>query len=203
MTPQPKIIPTDHVSGLFPGLANSAGPVGYRVIDSTALAEGQHTLAWIVSDSLGAAAGIGSRYFTVANSADAQPPVQGGAESGRRTESLSATPDNSSPLARQRPDGTVRLDLADDGGSRTIALKAMERLELTLDDGRTPCAGTWAGYLEDNGTLEPLPVGATMDPAGIFYWQPGPGFSGAFDLIFIRTACDGGNTKVRVRVTLA
>ena len=32
------------VSGLFPGLANSGGPVGYRVLDTTALAEGQHTM---------------------------------------------------------------------------------------------------------------------------------------------------------------
>jgi hypothetical protein len=30
------------VSGLFPGLANSGGPVAYRVLDTTALAEGQH-----------------------------------------------------------------------------------------------------------------------------------------------------------------
>ena len=95
LTPQPKIIPFDgstihvlvdgvpmgspiynlfrsDVSGLFPGLANSGGPVGYRVLDTTALAEGQHTIAWIVSDSVGAATGIGSRYFSVANSADAQ-----------------------------------------------------------------------------------------------------------------------------------
>ena len=95
LTPQPKIIPTDgstiqvyvdgvpqgnpiynlfrsDVSGLFPGLANSGGPVGYRVLDTTALAEGQHTIAWVVTDSQGAANGIGSRYFSVANSADAQ-----------------------------------------------------------------------------------------------------------------------------------
>ena len=95
LTPQPKIIPTDgstiqvyvdgvplgnpiynlfraDVAGLFPGLANSGGPVGYRVLDTTALAEGQHTMAWVVTDSQGAANGIGSRYFSVANSADAQ-----------------------------------------------------------------------------------------------------------------------------------
>ena len=46
--------------------------MGYRVLDTTALAEGQHTIAWVVTDSQGAANGIGSRYFSVANSADAQ-----------------------------------------------------------------------------------------------------------------------------------
>ena len=42
------------------------------MLDTTALAEGQHTIAWVVTDSLGEANGIGSRYFSVANSADAQ-----------------------------------------------------------------------------------------------------------------------------------
>ena len=102
LTPQPKIIPTDgstiqvyvdgvplgnpiynlfrpDVAGLFPGLANSGGPVGYRVLDTTALAEGQHTIAWVVTDSQGAANGIGSRYFSVANSADAQALALAGA----------------------------------------------------------------------------------------------------------------------------
>ena len=97
LTPQPAMIPTDgssiqvivdgapvgnptynlfrpDVSGLFPGLANTSGPVGYRALDTTALAEGLHTVSWTVSDSLGATSGLGSRYFTVANAADAQPP---------------------------------------------------------------------------------------------------------------------------------
>ena len=57
------------VSGLFPGLKNSGGPVGYRVIDTTALSEGVHTIAWVATDDAGKATGIGSRYFTVQNSA--------------------------------------------------------------------------------------------------------------------------------------
>ena len=57
------------VSGLFPGLANTGGPVGYRMIDTTALAEGHHTVSWTVTDSLGSTSGLGSRYFTVANAA--------------------------------------------------------------------------------------------------------------------------------------
>ncbi len=87
LTPQPKIIPTDgstihvmidgvsighpsynhfraDVSGLFPGLANSGGPVGFKAIDTTALAEGQHTIAWIVYDSLGAAPGSAAATST-------------------------------------------------------------------------------------------------------------------------------------------
>ena len=55
------------IATLFPGYANSSGAVGYRVIDTTTLANGLHTIAWSVSDSLGRAEGIGSRYFWVFN----------------------------------------------------------------------------------------------------------------------------------------
>jgi hypothetical protein len=55
------------IATLFPGLANSNGAVGYYVIDTTALANGMHTIAWGVTDNLGRAEGIGSRYFWVLN----------------------------------------------------------------------------------------------------------------------------------------
>jgi hypothetical protein len=87
---QPKIIPTDgstilvfidsssigsltstttrgRTSALFPGYANTDGAAGFKTIDTTALANGVHTIAWIATDNLGAAGGIGSRFFTVVN----------------------------------------------------------------------------------------------------------------------------------------
>jgi hypothetical protein len=253
LTPQPKIIPTDgstiqvyvdgvprgtatynlfrpDVSGLFPGLANSAGPVGYRVLDTTALAEGQHTIAWVVVDDQGAANGIGSRYFSVANSSDAQAALQGipsvtsppsdasatveaaesapaiavipGPDSGRRAASLAATPAVAAPVLAQRGEGPVRRLPASDEGKRAITLKALERVELTLGDATAACAGTWAGYLVDEEKLADLPVGAAIDPAGTFYWQPGPGFIGTFELLFLRTACDGSKSRVPVAITI-
>jgi hypothetical protein len=219
LTPQPKIIPFDgstihvlvdglsvgsptynqlraDIAALFPGLANSNGAVGFRAIDTTALAEGLHTIAWYVSDNQGAAAGIGSRYFTVSNSADG--PVQAaaaGAEAGRREESVSALPVvESTPL-----------------GSRHVRMRALDRLELHLGeagaaatalDRASACEATWAGYAVDEKTLAALPVGATIDPAGTFYWQPGPGFKGVFELLFVRTGCDGRKERIPVRVTI-
>jgi hypothetical protein len=70
LTPQPKSIPIDgstiqvYIDGLpvggvnynhyrqdvsttFPGLANSGGPVGFRAIDTTQLADGVHTIGWL------------------------------------------------------------------------------------------------------------------------------------------------------------
>lgn len=90
LTPQPKQIPPDgstitvlvdgvavghplynnfrsDVAGLFPGRANSAGAVGAFTLDTTTLANGVHTIAWIVTDSANASEGIGSRYFLVHN----------------------------------------------------------------------------------------------------------------------------------------
>ena len=61
------------VDQLFPSYANSGstqcslngttpGPVGYWVFDTTKLANGLHSLGWLVIDSAGHAQGIGSRY---------------------------------------------------------------------------------------------------------------------------------------------
>lgn len=55
------------VAGLFPGYANSGGPVGRLLIDTRTLANGLHTIAWSVTDNLGRTEGIGSRYFWVEN----------------------------------------------------------------------------------------------------------------------------------------
>lgn len=55
------------IATLFPGYANSDGAVGYFVLNTTTLANGLHSIAWSVTDNLGRAQGIGSRYFWVQN----------------------------------------------------------------------------------------------------------------------------------------
>jgi hypothetical protein len=55
------------IATIFPGLNNSNGAVGYYYINTTYLANGQHTISWLVTDNAGHAAGIGSRYFFVLN----------------------------------------------------------------------------------------------------------------------------------------
>lgn len=94
LTPQPKMIRTDgstitvfvdgiavghpvygqfrsDVAGLFPNLKNSDGAVGAFQFDTRTLANGLHTIAWVVTDDSGASEGIGSRYFVVQNAAPA------------------------------------------------------------------------------------------------------------------------------------
>jgi hypothetical protein len=91
LTPPPKMIPLDgstidvyidgvlaghpaynnfrpDIAGLFPGYVNSNGAVGVFQFDSRLMADGLHTIAWVVRDDGGAAQGVGSRFFTVDNS---------------------------------------------------------------------------------------------------------------------------------------
>jgi uncharacterized repeat protein (TIGR01451 family) len=60
-------LPRNDVATLFPGYANTAGPVGYFSFDSTGLANGLHTIFWVASDNNGHTDGIGSRFFWVLN----------------------------------------------------------------------------------------------------------------------------------------
>jgi hypothetical protein len=55
------------IAATFPGYVNSNGAVGYFILDTRTLANGVHTIAWLVRDRAGNADGIGSRYFTVFN----------------------------------------------------------------------------------------------------------------------------------------
>jgi hypothetical protein len=59
--------PRSDIEALFPGYANTSGAVGYFYINTTTLSNGLHQISWVVRDSAGNAAGIGSRYFTVQN----------------------------------------------------------------------------------------------------------------------------------------
>jgi hypothetical protein len=90
LTPQPKGIPFDgstitvfvdgapvghpiynnfraDIAALFPGRVNSNGAVGAFYLDTTKLADGLHTIEWLVTDNAGISEGIGSRYFRVKN----------------------------------------------------------------------------------------------------------------------------------------
>ena len=57
----------------YPGIVNA---LGVAVFDSTPLANGVHTISWLVTDNLGSASGIGSRYFTVSNGSLMLDPVR-------------------------------------------------------------------------------------------------------------------------------
>jgi hypothetical protein len=234
LTPQPHLIPFDgstihvlidgvpvgtltgynffrsDVSTLFPGLKNSGGPVGYRVIDTTALSEGLHTIAWLATDDGNVTTGIGSRFFTVSNSAW-QPALRA---------SFLAAPPGFSPSELAQADSTTavppRVDGVDVGrkaaslaslpvdadGTRTVTMSSLQGLRLSFGASDTACPANYAGYHVVNGELRALPVGSSLDPSGTFYWHPGPGFFGTYQLLFVRTACDGSQQRIHVSVLI-
>jgi parallel beta-helix repeat protein len=55
------------IAGFFPGYANSNGAMAYFDFDTTAYANGVHTIQWVATDNDGNTDGIGSRYFSIQN----------------------------------------------------------------------------------------------------------------------------------------
>ena len=78
-------------------------------------------------------------------------------------------------------------------GDGTFLLKMAlgERIAVELGDG------SWRGYLKVGGEFRSLPVGSTLR-GGYFFWQPGPGFRGEFDLLF--HSSQGRSRRVKVRL---
>ena len=215
LTPQPKSIPADgstinvyvdgaaigHVSynnyrvdiaTLFPGYNNSLGAIGFRILNTTLLADGLHTIAWTATDNLGATEGLGSRYFRVMNSGAvvAAPPARTArvAAAVRPADldpaAIATLPEATAPLSVRRgwaADAPLQ-HLTSTDGPLVVRGEELDRFEVQL--GGT---GRFAGYLRVESGLRPLPTGSQLDPrSGIFLWAPGAGFIGRYDLVFVR-----------------
>jgi hypothetical protein len=197
----------------YPGITHALGVFQFN---SAAYANGVHTIAWGVVGTNAEGDGIGSRYFTIANTSSSlttaehqpyvvpAPPVRAAGRavglpvsalgSARRLDAVQVFLGGSARLttAEALPDGT-----------RVVAARSLQRLELRLpgpapssDDG----LGAWEAYSVVDGRLEGLPIGSTFDDRGAFYWLPGLGFSGVHDLVFVR---DGRQVPVRVLLDAA
>ncbi len=236
LTPQPKLIPIDgstitvlvdgtplgtvdynherpDIEALFPGFQNTAGAngaVGFRVIDTTTLNNGMHTISWTVVDSQGAIEGIGSRFFTVSNGLGAPMTavmeVEGAAaERGIATSAMIlAAPRDDSPVLGRRGwdlDSPWRWYGVGAAGRAVMRGEEIDRFELALGDH----VGTrYTGHLRVGGGLSPLPIGSQLDAAtGQFTWAPGVGFVGTYDLVFVRWEGTQAVARHEVRIILA
>lgn len=185
-------------ASLYPGIGNA---VGVYTFDTTTLTNGMHTMAWVVIDNQGGAAGVGSRYFRVFNSTATSltlaPQSMALQALTLESELGGATRERAAVPARRgyALDAPMRRYHADPDGRVTLQAEELDRIELQTN-------GATAGYLLSGSSLRPLPIGSRLDPAtGTFVWQPGVGFVGAYDLAFVRHK---GNHVVRqdVRVVL-
>jgi hypothetical protein len=195
------------IAASFPSFTDGAGGGGHYYLDSTVLANGLHQIGWLVSDNCGRQDGIGSRFFTVANagadaivgaSRQAAPPrVIGLGERLPRTAIASAEsvrPAESRVSVRQLG-GEWETVTPGDHGTHVVEVAPSGRIELRLPTSRS----SYAGRMFVSEGPRDLPLGSSLDArAGIFYWQPAPGFLGAYELEFL--AADHAPLSVRVVV---
>jgi hypothetical protein len=200
----------DDIYNLFPGLNNSEGAVGYFYLDTTAYADGVHTIAWSVEDDAGNADGIGSRYFSVrsSNSRKAESRAHSSTGSGNSswlshpggTPDISNIPiDSSSSVLVKRGYNTHAVPIEsrpDADGIITIEIQELERIEIRLFPVGTAVLAPLNPAPLYTTPLYTTPIGSTFNPkTGIFSWQPGPGFVGNYRLDFL--AQGAGSKLVR------
>jgi probable HAF family extracellular repeat protein len=170
----------------YDGVDNALGVLN---LDTTTLANGVHTIAWVVTANNGQTDGIGSRYFTVANGSSLHADAPGPAVSPA---GIASMPLDTAPVRGRRGyDVTTPLQpyTVDASGRIALAAEELDRIELHLGEG------VHQGYLRVGDGLAPLPIGSHLDPAtGAFTWQPGVGFVHDYDLVFLR--CDSRRQAV-------
>jgi len=61
----------------------------------------------------------------------------------------------------------------------------------------------FSGYSLIGDELRSLPIGSTLDSSrGVFYWQPGPGFTGRYSLVFILKTPDGQPIRKSIEISM-
>ena len=190
------------VSTSFPGLCNSDGPVGAYILDTTAYENGVHTIYWIAVDDQSNTDGIGSRYFTIFNdgaAAQTHGIRLASLEGGLSSVHVQNMPACFEPIEIKKgfKQNAESIKIHPDiYGNHAIEIEEVERLEIDLGD-------VTAGYTVVGSQLRTLPIGSTLDrEKGKFYWLPGPGFVGEYDLLFLIEENFGLQKKLSVRVRI-
>jgi YVTN family beta-propeller protein len=202
------------IATLFPGLANSNGAIGFRILDTTLLTTGLHTISWIVTDNTGAIEGIGSRFFSVSNGVGSITAAarRGGDDRSAYVgidvtdavgDGASAPRDEAPLLGRRGWDLAApwrQYGVASTGRS-VIRGEEIDRFELWLGPRR---GERYTGYMRVGRSFAPLPLGSRLDAqSGWFTWAPVAGFVGNYDLVFVRWAGNRPIARHDVRLILA
>ncbi len=185
------------IAALFPGYANSDGAHAYLDFDTTTYSAGIHSIFWVVTDSDSNSDGIGSRYFTIQN--------PGGVTLNSMSNRSPLNPaaldvadlpiNNSASVTFFKQYSSLPHTATPEKGAVHIDITELDRLEVQFKEPGDLSRLT-AGYIAVGHMLKPLPTGSTLDlKKGAFYWQPGPGFSGLYKLIFIETSSSGSQSK--------
>jgi hypothetical protein len=193
------------VASLFPGYSNSGGAAGYYYIHPTFYANGLHTISWVVTDDAGNTDGIGSRYFSIENlgSSNTQAVCQSYTYKNYTPKELELMPvKDMEPIKVRRGFGKAcesQEILPGNSGAARINLKELEPIEIHLGENM---AGL-RGYMVVEGQLRDLPIGSTLEvKTGKFYWIPGPGYLGTYELVFVIEETGGQCYQRKVEITV-
>jgi len=193
------------IATLFPGYTNSNGAVGFFHLNTTQFANGVHAISWNVFDNAGRGEGLGSRYFTIANSRSASAPQNSSPTSSVSSGHIRRVGRESVPRVSYKADLKVFLRRNSltapllpltQGKDRSYALtvEQLERIELHL-------GAVHDGYALVRKEKHLLPAGSTLDrDTGIFYWQTAAPFLGRFDLMFTPDNQKAAPLHVRIRI---
>jgi hypothetical protein len=185
----------DDIAELFPHHNNSGGAQGSFILDTTQYENGVHTIQWTATDDAGNTDGIGSRYFMIYNydydTGENSTTERFKVQQAMFNVKYSQIPvDHPGPVSIRKgfnQNNTLQKIYPDEQGIITIEIKEMERLEIHLDEIGVEDEDPCAGYSVIDNELRRLPLGSTFDTeARTFYWQPGPGFVGEYQLAFIK-----------------
>ena len=199
------------IAALFPGYANSNGAMAYFDFDTTAYKNGVHTIQWTAVDNAGNVDGIGSRYFTIQDTGGSAGSTAQGVDGkvaafnvqpSMFNLNLSEVPmDYSSPIRVKKgynQNIKPHTRFPDETGNITIEIKELERVEIDLDT-----AANWRGFQIVGQQLRELPIGSSFDPQkGIICWQPGPGFTKTYRLVFIAEKPNGESSKKFITIKI-
>jgi hypothetical protein len=199
----------EDVATLFPLYTNSNGAHAYFNFDTTAYANGVHTIYWTATDNAGNTDGIGSRFFTIQNpdsssEAKSKTSISGGIPTpplpGFEINRLANIPvKNFQPLRIIKGDRSLKGQQnihPDENGLIRLAISQGQRIEIDLGK-------PMAGYLLVGKDYRPLPFGSTLDLGkGMFCWLPAPGYYGTYRLVFALSGPDGQMTRKDIIVKI-
>jgi hypothetical protein len=128
-----------------------------------------------------------------------------GAAVGQAAVTLASVPVTSVPAyARSGFDPSAPLEIAEarnDGPSR-VKTHELGLLRVTLGSPLTGTDDQYEGYLLKGSRLAALPAGSFLDKkTGEFFWQPGVGFVGTYQLVFVRRVA-GASERIPLTVDI-
>jgi hypothetical protein len=198
------------IASKFPDYANSDGAIGYFYLDTAVYENGVHTIQWTATDSGGNTDGIGSRYFTIQNTGNPRSKSQTSSSSkavtNQKFTQLSQIVDipindlESIRIKRRlKDDIEPEVVSGDESGVFVINIKELDRLVVDFPKK----SSVIEGYTIAGNRLRPLPIGSIIDSKEKkFYWQPGPGFVGAYRFLFIKRSEDSQIRKIDMIVKI-